>query len=324
MRKRKFIIFSPPYNPKQGGVICLHKLAHLINLSGDQAYLFPAFENIEISRRDILVPILRLGRDFYRKVFERYKTNSYFNTPIYDGKIKDLVSDEYIVIYYEQVFGNPLGARNIVRWLLHRPGYHTGKVYYGFNELLVPFHNSVADFFYPHSKQSGFVMSIIHYPLEMYNMDGAMKKRIGTAYCIRKGKGKKIEHNQKDSVLIDNLPHADIARIFKRVKTFVSYDTYTAYSRLAALCGCDSVVIPDPGVTEEEWFSNPDDRLGLAYGFENIEKARKTRAHLFQKIQDEHQKSFDDVKTFKEECYQFFNQKRYAHFREKHVRKYNL
>jgi hypothetical protein len=35
--------------------------------------------------------------------------------------------------FKEQVFGNPLNAKNIVRWMLHTPGFHTGKKYYGSN-----------------------------------------------------------------------------------------------------------------------------------------------------------------------------------------------
>jgi hypothetical protein len=37
------------------------------------------------------------------------------------------------------------------------------------------------------------------------------------------------------------------------VETFISYDTYTAYSLFAVLCECESVVIPDEGVSEEAY-----------------------------------------------------------------------
>ena len=75
------------------------------------------------------------------------------------------------------------------------------------------------------------------------------------------------------------MSHPEIAGIFKRVKTFISYDTYTAYSRFAVLCGCESVVVPDEGVTKEQWRPNPADRYGVAYGFSDIEAASRT-AHL--------------------------------------------
>jgi hypothetical protein len=183
---RKFLIFSPPYNEKQGGVICLHKLAHLINESGNEAYLFPAFENLEFNRKNLLIPTLKFCRDLYRMAFQNFKTNKHLNTPIFKGRISDLNSDEWIVVYYEQVFGNPLNARNVVRWLLHQPGFHTGQVYYGFNELHVRFNEPIRPFSYPNSMQADFFLPIIHYPLELYNKIGTAEQRTGTGYLTNR------------------------------------------------------------------------------------------------------------------------------------------
>jgi len=317
---RKFLIFSPPYNEKQGGVICLHKLAHLINESGNEAYLFPAFENLEFNRKNLLIPTLKFCRDLYRMAFQNFKTNKHLNTPIFKGRISDLKSDEWIVVYYEQVFGNPLNARNVVRWLLHQPGFHTGQVYYGFNELHVRFNEATRPFLYPNSMQANFFLPIIHYPLELYNKNGTAEQRTGTAYCLRKGKGKPIQHDLNDSILIDRLSHERVSKIFKRVKTFVSYDSYTAYSRLASLCGAESIVIPDEGVSEEQWYPNPEDRLGVAYGFENIERAQKTSALLLAKIEKEQNESAHSVGVFIDACEEFFERERYNIFRKKHAR----
>lgn len=319
---RKFIIFSPPYDENIGGVICLHKLVHLINESGNIAYLYPSFENLEISKKNFLIPVLKFGREIYRSFRRPFKVNKNFNTPIYTGSINDLKTDQWIVIYYEQVFGNPLNARNVVRWLLHQPGFHTGAVYYGFNELHVRFNEAILPFHYPNSQLADFLLPIIHYPLEFYNSKNASTDRHGTAYCLRKGKGKLIQHELQESILIDDLAHEEIAKLFKKVKTFITYDSYTAYSRFASMCGCDSVVIPDSGVTEEQWYPNPLDRFGVAYGFDNIEKARTTRDLLCQKIDSEHNQTASLVVNFVKESQVFFKRTRYSQFRNKHVRKY--
>ena len=71
-----------------------------------------------------------------RQPFRRFKTSERFVSKIlkkFPGKF-DL--SDLIVIYPEIVFGNPLGAKNVVRWFLHNPGFFSGKIYYGQNTLI--------------------------------------------------------------------------------------------------------------------------------------------------------------------------------------------
>ncbi len=292
----------------------MHKLADSLNGLGHEAYIYPSFENIIVNKTNPVIPTLKLVRDFYRHL-RPFKTNVNFVSPIYSGSIKALDSDDWIIVYYEQVSGNPLNAKNIVRWLLHQPGFHTGIINYGFNEYHVKFNNAIRDFHYPNSKLASSILPLIHYPLEFYNLDNLSEKRNDTAYCIRKGRGKKIVHDLSNSILIDNLSHEQISKIFKRVATFISYDSYTAYSRFAALCGCDSIVIPDEDVSEAEWYPNHEDRLGVAYGFNNIEAARETRPLLRKKILEEINQSNKSVQTFAVEANNFFDEPRYNLFR---------
>jgi len=83
----------------------------------------------------------------------------------------------------------------------------------------------------------------IHSPPKEYCLKGVSPKRQGSAYLIRKGAGKPIVHDLTDSICIDGMTHAETAAVFKRVKTFISYDPLTAYSTYAILCGCRSVVM---------------------------------------------------------------------------------
>ena len=168
------------------------------------------------------------------------------------------------------------------------------------------FNSAILDFNFPGSKTSEKELKVIHYPLEYYNLSGASNTRKGTAYCLRKGRGKEIQHDLADSILIDDMSHAEVAAIFKRVKTFISYDTYTAYSFFAVLCGCDSVVIPDGGVTKEQWYPNVKDRHGLSYGFDEIDEAKKTAPLVKEYVIREEHKSVDNVKSFLLESDAFF------------------
>ena len=303
---KKFLICSPGYNPNNGGVIALHKLCHLINLTGSEAYIHPFENNFEFNKFNYHKILFKFLKDQIRSCYKPYKLNPSFNTPLLKdiGLLKNI--NEWTIIYPEITFGNPLNAKNVVRWLLHNPGFHTGKIYYHPNEIYFKFNSAITDFNFPGSSTSVNELKVIHYPTEHYNQNDSNQNRSGTAYCLRKGSNKKIIHNLNDSILIDGMSHKSVAEIFKQVKTFISYDPYTAYSIFAILCGCQSVVIPDDGVNEEQWYPNPTDRYGIAYGFEKIAAAQKTKHLVHEHIIKEQEKSYDNVKKFIVECYSFF------------------
>lgn len=324
MKKKKIIIFAPDYNPDSGGAIATHKLCHLLNEMGREAYLFPLFathpinilnfesileqlnkelfhfsvdstvnvetksthpaeppkelnfkERLQLARKTLFPPKEIQATEPSPTVFNpnrhSLKTNPSFNTPCLDIRSAHEIADndEYVVIYPEVVMGNPLKAKNVVRWLLHTPGFHTNQTNYGPNELYFRFSVETPYFSHPGSTTSDQFLTVVHFPTEIYNMDGASHDRQGTAYCIRKGVGKKIVHDLSDSIGIDGKSHEEIAQIFKRAKTFYCYDTRTAYYYFASLCGCETIVIPDEGVSEEEWLPHQASRVGIRYGIDS-------------------------------------------------------
>jgi hypothetical protein len=304
----KFLIFSHPYNERNGGTIVLHKLCSIINDLGHECYLYP---HQDMAKKDIKKRINELSKSIkYLLLFwkKKYRTNPALNTPVYRGTNNDSWQD-WIVVYPEIVEGNPLGARNVVRWLLHQPGFHTGKIEYASNELYYKFNSAINDFSFPGSVTSKNELKIIHYPVEHYNKNELAEKRKGSAYCLRKGIDKPIQHDLSDSILIDGKSNREVAAIFKSVKSFISYDTYTAYSIFAVLCGCDSIVIPDEGVTEEEWYSDPADRYGIAYGFAKLEESRKTAHLVKQHILEEEERSIKNASIFIKEASDYFSRR---------------
>ncbi len=303
--KKKILIVAPSYDELNGGSIVLHKLCHLINQCGREAYITPYFESFELNQLNALQTVALFIRRSARSLVFGFKTNPHFNAPVLNlSAVIDW--NEWVVVYPEIVFGNPLGAVNVVRWLLHNPGFHTGKIYYGSGELYFKFNGAIKPFCFPGSVVAQNELKVIHYPLEYYNMIGVASERYGIAYTLRKGAGKRMQHDVADSILIDGKPHAEVARIFKSVKTFISYDTYTAYSIFAVLCGCDSVVIPDEGIDEEVWYPNPEDRYGIAYGLENIIQARMTSNLVFARVINEEGKSIKNVMGFIDEVENYF------------------
>lgn len=281
----KFMIFAPPYQEDNGGSIALHYLCHLLNEKGYQSAIVPLYRTHESDQRFIFRGMKKSLTSKFQSIRRSFHTSPELKTPVIRKPPYPLPSDT-VAIYPEIVTGNPLGANNIVRWLLHRPGYITGKVSYGTGELYFDYNAFSEGFGIPGSKLSKKKLFIAKYPDYFYNQDEALQPELrnGSAHCIRKGKEKKFVHSL-DSILIDGLNHEEISRIFKRVKTFISYDTKTMYSTLAAVCGTDSIVIPDEGVGKEEWEPNPVRSYGIAYGFDDLENARQTASLVPQQLQ---------------------------------------
>jgi hypothetical protein len=110
------------------------------------------------------------------------------------------------------------------------------------------------------------------------------------------------------ATLIDGLKHAEISKIFKKSKYFISFDIYTAFSRFAALCGCISIVVPVKGVDEQTWQPDPEKRYGISYGFDSIkiEQALASLNKLKSQILKEENDSEIIVRGFIEEVENFF------------------
>jgi hypothetical protein len=304
----KFIIFAPSYSQESGGVAVLHRLCHLLNENGYQAFLYPAHKTQVIHQSNWFRPMLSMfAASLKSKFFRPFKTRGDFNTPVFNGSIKP--SDDYVAIYSEGVMGNPLGAKYVVRWLLHQPGYNYKLTCFGNCELMFAYSRSYAhNFQLPFSKLAETLVYLPYENLTHYNQDGALpfEERKGVAYCLRKGGNKARVHDESDSILIDGLSHSEISNIFKRVKTFISYDTKTAFSAFASICGADSIVIPDPGVKLDAWEPDAQYRYGIAYGFENIAWARETRPLMMARINNDINRVPDMIHSFVEEVNLYF------------------
>jgi hypothetical protein len=305
---RKFLIVSPGYDENVGGHVVLHKLCDLLNERGVPAYILSYRDNYLVNSGEFFSSIFSVIKNYVKLKVTPYKVNPVFNAPVLSEPPPDIDDAAWVVVYSEMINGNPIGGRNIVRWLLHQPGFHTGNICYGPGELHVKYNSAIADFHFPGSALSRDYLKIIHYPSDLYNQRGTSTNRHGVAYCLRKGKGKEIVHELGSSILIDCKSHEEIAKIFKTVDTFISYDSLTAYSRFAALCGCTSIVVPDYGVSVDDWYPNIEDRYGIAYGFgdEAIRWAKETRHLVESQIERELAQCDDDITRFLQNVEDFF------------------
>lgn len=311
-KKFRYIVYTYNFNDKVGGIMVLHKLCALLNELGYDSFLYRP------SRLNQLLDVVQsfmMFFVFWHKDFFNYssftrkintirqarniKTCNGLKTPFYSGNI----DKNCIVIYPEVVEGNPYKAKNIVRWFLHKPGYHTGRVVYGQNELYFFFKSAFNDPLINPDSDNCLTVKMLRSDIFYQTNFG---DRSGSCYAIRKGKNKTIEHNLENSILIDNLSQVEIAKLFNKCETFISYDTQSFYSTLAVMCGCRSIVIPDKGVGIEEWSSDPSNRFGIAYGFDNIDEAERTKHLLLNRLAELENYSLQSVKDFVKKCEAFF------------------
>jgi len=251
MKNLKFVIHMEYFSPISGGTMALALLCHKLNSMGYKAY--------------VTVPINYGG----------------YITPVFDKEIQqDFINNNknYFVIYPEQVFGNPFRANNVIRWILYTPDERKNHgTSYSDTDYIFKFSKYFS--INPKYKTDGILfMTDIRHNMSKFKNYGL--ERSGSCFILKKGYGKKIVHDISDSVCIDNMTLEEKIEIFNRTKVFYSYDTSCFYSILCILCGCDSVIIPDEGVSRDEYVDkNPYSRYGIAYGIEDYEWSTKTK-HL--------------------------------------------
>lgn len=299
MKNTNFVIYSPSYDEKIGGSIALHRLCDLINKEGGQAYLYPMRPhfNIEkpiISACDVIFHFLR---NIKKSNFKRF---SEFNTPIASFWNKR----NAIIVYPEIISGNPLRGRKVVRWLLHKPGFHTGLIRYNPKDLVFYFQ----DAFNEHNLdlKIGGELQVVYPRTDVYKKTN-FGERSGTCYLLRKGKEREILHDLNNSTLIDDLSHEQIAKIFNQTEKLISYDAYTMYSQYAAVCGCISIVVPEKGIDKKNWQPVEELRYGISYGFDEIEWATKTQEKVADYLNSRESSSSQSVKRFIAFCNHHFN-----------------
>ena len=304
---KKFIVFSPHYDSNNGGAIALHKLCDIINRHGGEAYIHPMFNSYEVSMLNgaEVCETVDKEKNLLLKNFVAV-VNPDYRTPVRHIFQDKNYNEDWIVVYPEIVFGNPLGAKNVVRWFLHNPWVHTGKFYYSRGEFHVRHSTLFKEYIFPECHLSKSTLNVVDFNLDKYSTEGASQNRTGTAYCIRKGRGRQIEHDLSNSVLIDGMLPADVIKVFKTVKRFYSYDMETAFSQYAALCGCESVVVPKSNITENQWHLDARYRYGVAYGEENIENAQLTLPLLRPFMQELEHNATQQVMAFMNEADAYF------------------
>lgn len=274
----RFIIYSPKYKEDVGGVIALHKLCSTLLAQGHTAAIWPSHKP-HISELDSFRKFKKFRRWYLEtlpKIWSgRLNIKSPYNLPI----AKQCDVKNAIVIYPETIDGNPLNARKVVRWFLNKPGALTGRIVFGADELFFYYNTHFNDWkLNPDKLRHLWVTEVMSAVYKNKNN----RKREGTCYMVRKGVNRILDQHDPGAIKVDGLSHREMAEVFNRCKYFISYDLYTMYSRYAAMCGCIPIVVPEPGMTKEQWRPLEENRYGIAYGWDDIPWAVETREKLLE------------------------------------------
>lgn len=287
----KFIIYAPRYREESGGAIVLHKLCDTLNRLGYSAKLWPLWKprlSAHTPLSAIPSSLAYLGSRIYRG---QYVVNEHYDTPI--AKASDI--DDGIVVYPEIVSGNPLGAKHYVRWLLHKPGFHEGKFKYKHGDLCFSYQdafNSLGG-----GIKYGGTLTVSEAFLEIYKLRNT-KERLKICHMVRKGKSRPDLPNLSKQWVVDGHTHQELADIFNECKICYFYDLYTTYAIYAAVCGCIPVIVPLANVTKDQWIPEENNRLGMAYGDDDIPHAIATRELMLNSLRAIDNKNKDSVKHF--------------------------
>ena len=318
MAKRRIIVCIPRF--ATGGPLALYALAK---------YMYEAGQDVRVFwygpwRR---VPGDDLSYWYYRELFnlvdaskvarvklfgpERYEHDERFAAyinPEMRGVPRKFLSScgpDDVVIYPEEVYGNPLGAKNVVRWFLYYNRYKGDPNAYGPDDQFLYYRAVFND---EELNPTGRQCYVCHYNLDLYRQTN-FGEREGTCYLIKKGAGRPDLPTEFDGPVIDGMTEREKVETFNACKRFVSYDTQTAYSSIAAICGCESVVIPEPGKTRADYRKSGDEAFGLAYGTspEELAYAAETRDKVREKYREYNGNSYSNAESLGRWINTFFN-----------------
>jgi hypothetical protein len=281
----KIIIAAPSYNPSIGGGIVLHKLCHILNELGYDAYLYPTLKlNSQIDH-------FILNENYLTKIAE------------------SIDPENDIVIYPEIEPGNPFECKNTIRYILnkyHLPEYDNNIATWNENDYWLYFH----EHFYDELKEPNY-LHIIDPKLDTFK-DYGLERKIEVCFTYRKKSSEKkslnLIHPSHSIEIQYGTPDEELINLFNTCKRFYSYDTETYLSVLAAQCGCESIIVPYKDITKEDIiYTQPSFKYGIAYGLDDLEYANSTRHLLINHLQNlEIQQQINTKSTFGK-IFQYFN-----------------
>jgi len=220
----------------------------------------------------------------------RIKINNSIFNKFYDNNFP--IDDNCVVIYCEGTKGNPLNSKNVVRWMLSKLGQNVPYsnldswdknelvYYFNFEEKIANNPDKLGNLYK--------ILNVLYINPMVINHN---LKRSGTCFIIKKaiethGKKPKAIHSPDSFEITTKHTQLECIKIFNDHKFFISYDSITFLSVIAALCGCISIVKKVDGLSKQDWLNTTavaeylkesgETLYGIAYGADDLKNATNT------------------------------------------------
>ena len=275
---KPIVIATYDYDPGSGGIKVMHKLCDMLNNNGFKSYLTPIFNNHD------------------------FKTTSEYNTPIlFRDEVINL--EDKVVLYPEGIQHNPLEAQNVVRWILGPSHQHDAETYSKSDLVYWYMDYYYTDFLGQKENQ----LNIAEFHDGVFTNKGYQRE--GSCFTIRKGKPEHQIHppDARSLSFEDGRNQEELSEIFNKTEKFYCYDNYTFLYTQAAMCGCISIVVPDPDSNKEHWLGGSRlNKYGVAFGEDDIPRALETLPLMFKEIEQIKLEMNEKVIKFAEHCQDYF------------------
>lgn len=191
--------------------------------------------------------------------------------------------DNTIVIYPEVTFGNPLGAKNVVRWMMYYYPYEEDSNAYSPDDVFIAYREI---FNSPKLNPDNIIITQRYFDNKLYRRYN-FGERKDKCYVLRKGRNRgDLPKHFDGPVYDDNMSQKELVKMFNEYKYCYSYDTQTFYASIACVCGCIPIIVMEPGKTKSDYVGPGDKCMGKAYGDspEELEYAVRTREELLHSL----------------------------------------
>jgi len=325
IRKHYFLVLSSPYDETIGGIVLCHYLVDRLN------YFFSSNGN------PIAYMLQILSDDRNTTKFLSY--NPKYNTPVIT-KLQYMYDDDLIVIQPEAFHSNILNKKMLVRWILYflnlKGNTIQGAYQYDSNDYIACYSKGICREF--NDNWHKHPLRVIDLNWDMFDtIDSNRMRDIDIVYFKPQDRKRFWMNNRGENIILDydnaeyilnglftllfmnktiirmdqSMGKYERLELLSRSNYFISLDPATFRSVEAAMVGCLSIVIPVSGVTKEEWSSvsyAPEYlRYGIAYGFEDLDHARKTLELVIPNLQQQDMKTKENLVNFLKDVKDYFN-----------------
>jgi hypothetical protein len=209
---KPYVLPDVPYRLTSAGARACHRLIHELNESGLDAFSTGAV-NPDWNER-------RLG---------------------IIGSFLLVKLGQAIVVYPEVTPGNPLGAKQVVRWVLNFPGHLGGDREFDKSELV-----------YAWSEEFYSTDRLLSFDFVEHELFNAINLPLKDVDCFYFGKGllrgvEPIPLTEGMTQITKTWPakRADLADLLRRTRVLYTYDDRTMLALEALLCGCRVIFLPE-------------------------------------------------------------------------------